>query len=696
MKGIIARSLGLAVSLAALSTTLLAGPAARQPEKPQSATPLPTDWSHQHLIFSHPRTPEQAARVEKDIRYQLQQRRMTAHRTTEVPIGDEKIFGSEFQRHHAHRRGRRMHRDWSTDLGPGATAGPIGFPAKYSFSSTVATCGVATPIPDFITYATGLAGSSSQGTIVAFTNLYVGCGGPVPASFWSYNTGGQILTSPVLSYDGTQVAFTQTNGALAVLVLLRWSAFDGQVNSPATDLQVAASPAAYPSCTAPCMTTFALGANDTISSVYYDYGADTAWVGDDSGSLHQYTGVFKGTPTEVIGGGWPASVSGASLTSAVHDDGSGNTFVSDNAGFLYRVDSTGAATSSAQLDAGTGFTEGPIIDSSAGSVYVFSSSDGAGSAGIFQLSTSFALGDTGSEATVGTATAGTTPQFNGAFDHNYITAATPTGNLYVCADPGGLPTIYQISIVNGVMGTPKAGPVLSATTETPCSPVTDVYNPLLSGGGLPEEWVFASVRANGTPAQCGGVSCVMNFRVSSWQPNTVYNAGQLVLDSNLNIQVADNSGGTSGANPPVWGTAIFAPPTADGTVHWRNQGPLSGPTPPMWAPNTFYDGAFEIVDSNNNIEIESIIGGGFSGATTPTWPMAEGATTVDGFITWYNLGANPVAGLSASGGTSGIVIDNTIDTPGGSQIYYSTLQDDACEFGATGGCAVQASQQGLN
>ncbi len=78
MKGIIARSLGLAVSLAALSTTLLAGPAAKQPEKPQSATPLPTDWSHQHLIFSHPRTPEQAARVQKDIRYQLQQRRLTA------------------------------------------------------------------------------------------------------------------------------------------------------------------------------------------------------------------------------------------------------------------------------------------------------------------------------------------------------------------------------------------------------------------------------------------------------------------------------------------------------------------------------------------------------------------------------------------------------------------------------------------
>ena len=143
MKGIIARSLGLAVSLAALSTTLLAGPAAKQPEKPQSATPLPTDWSHQHLIFSHPRTPEQAARVQKDIRYQLQQRRLTAHRAIEVPIGDEKIFGSEFQRHHAHRRGRRMHRDWSVDLGPSASTGAARFPAKYSFLSTTVQFGTA-------------------------------------------------------------------------------------------------------------------------------------------------------------------------------------------------------------------------------------------------------------------------------------------------------------------------------------------------------------------------------------------------------------------------------------------------------------------------------------------------------------------------------------------------------------------------
>jgi hypothetical protein len=388
MKAIIARTLGLSVLLATGSLAAAAGPAAKQPA---SGTPLPTDWSHQHLIFSHPQTPEQAARIQKDIRYQLQQRRLTAHRTTEVPVDDEKILGSEFQRHHAHRRGRRMHRDWSVDLGPTSTAGAARFPAKYSFLSTTASCGTVIPpaLPDFVVYGTSVAGTAGQGDIVAFTNLYSGCGGQVPGDYWSYNTGGQVLTSPVLSFDGTQVAFTQTNGTLAVLVLLRWSPFNGLVQAPVTPAIV--PPGSYLGCTAPCMTTFALNANGTNSSVYYDYEADTAWVGDDSGKLHQFTGVFLGTPAEVSGGGWPATVSTKILTSAVHDDSSGNTFVGDSGGFIYSVSSAGGVTASGRLDYGSGFTEGPIIDSSAATVYAFSSNDNTGKAGIFQLSTGFTV-----------------------------------------------------------------------------------------------------------------------------------------------------------------------------------------------------------------------------------------------------------------------------------------------------------------
>jgi hypothetical protein len=100
------------------------------------------------------------------------------------------------------------------------------------------------------------------------------------------------------------------------------------------------------------------------------------------------------------------------------------------------------------------------------------------------------------------------------------------------------------------------------------------------------------------------------------------------------------------------------------------------------------------VDSNNNIEVTQFTG--TSGATQPAWALNEGGTTTDGTITWTNLGLNPVAALFESGGTSGIIIDNTVNSLGASQVYFSTLQDIGCfTSGGTGGCAVQASQQGL-
>ena len=81
--------------------------------------------------------------------------------------------------------------------------------------------------------------------------------------------------------------------------------------------------------------------------VYYDYGSDTAFVGDNAGMIHQFSGVFKGPPAEVTSGGWPVNtIKGNILTSAVHDPSSGNTFVGDSGGFLYRVDGTGTVFTS--------------------------------------------------------------------------------------------------------------------------------------------------------------------------------------------------------------------------------------------------------------------------------------------------------------------------------------------------------------
>ncbi len=119
-----------------------------------------------------------------------------------------------------------------------------------------------------------------------------------------------------------------------------------------------------------------MATDDTTSSVFPDYTNDTIWVGGASGWLHKITGVFRGTPAEVNSGGFPAHMTaGSALSSPVYDPTSGFVFVGDYSGFLNKVSATGVITRSAQVDHGTGLVAGPIVDSTAGKVYVFSSDD---------------------------------------------------------------------------------------------------------------------------------------------------------------------------------------------------------------------------------------------------------------------------------------------------------------------------------
>ena len=156
-----------------------------------------------------------------------------------------------------------MHRDWSVSMGNLATVGQINYPAKYTFDTSTASCA-----NDFVVYNTGVDGSDTQATVIAYNNIYSGCSGlgAVPETYWSYNTGSgaTVTTSVALSYDGTQVAFVQKQGTAASLVLLKWSS---------TGALSTVSNSAYPACTVPCMTTIAFngGAIDTNSSPFYDY-----------------------------------------------------------------------------------------------------------------------------------------------------------------------------------------------------------------------------------------------------------------------------------------------------------------------------------------------------------------------------------------------------------------------------------------
>lgn len=663
----------------------------------QEFIPVVTDFSHKHVIFSRPSTLTQAVGVQQDVRYWQQLYRQQISRT--LPSEQIGLGGNGSTRP-----------DWSQSMNSGASAGAGNYPAKFSFSLTTANCGSATQ-PDFVVYNTGLSGSATQASIVAYDNLYSGCTGTVPKVYWAYNTGGKILTSIAFSLDGKQVAFVQTLGGTAKAVLLKWAASTTEtVSNPGTPTSVGA--AAYPTCIAPCMVTVDLkdstgtAHDDTTSSMFYVYNNDTAYVGDSAGWLHKFTGLFKGTPAEVRSGGWPVHVNpltSKALSVAVHDFASDTTFVGDAGGFLYRVSSAAAVTASGRLDFGVGIVQGPIIDPTTGKVYVFASSDGSGActggancSSVYVLAFTFAAGNTGALKAVGNSTlTGTTPNplYIGSFDSTYQNSVNSTGNLYVCGNTGGAPTLYKVAVAAGVLGTVTAGPALSTST-TPCSPVTDVVNPNITGGST--EWIFASADVNGTGTGCAG-GCIYNQKSTPWQASTAYALGQQVLDTHFHIQLVTIAG-TSGTTQPAWSSNVGTS-TTDGTVIWLSQGFPTAGTLAGWVRLTHYPLGRRILDSNNNVEIvTNSNGNGNSGGNLPTWSTTFGSTTADAALTWTNIGPNASSSLPSAGGTSGIIIDNTVSSgtlAGASQVYFSTLSNQTCGTSGTGGCAVQASQAAL-
>jgi hypothetical protein len=864
---------------------------------------LPTDWSHSHLVFSQPRSVEQAMRLQEDPRFGQQLYRRA------LPLmlpPDPKEMGGIHSPHEPHLRFPVRFRPpvrstglWSQSLGAGAGVGAVNFPAKFSFNSGVANCG-----SDYVVYSTGLAGSGTQASLIAYNNLYSGCEGinlgsasnfavlaattvtnagdsvvtggdigvfpgtaitnfppgiltppateesasptasqaqadastafayyngltgatsigptldaltftpglynaaailtlhagqtvtlsgsgtyvfqigsgfdvsgtvlltngamagnvlwvvgssavlsgtssvsgtilalttitlaasdsltgraialngevtlsdnaittvdTLPSVYWAYNTGGQILTSPVLSLDGTQIAFAQSTGGIGSLVLLKWAPSTGQtVANPGAPTSVGAG--LYSSCSAPCMTLIALqgGAvpnDDRTSSVYYDYGSDTAWVGDSRNWLHRFHPVFVGTPTEV-GSPWPVQLQpgdATALASPVYDSGTGTVFVGDAGGYFYEVSAAGGAvTQSSQLDHGAGIVSGPLVDSTAGVAYVFSSKDASGNAAVYRFAAGFGGASPGAEVAVGVSAATPNSLYEGELDSAYENSTNSSGNLYVCGNTGGAPTLYQVHITaGGVLGSAVAGPVLTDTTTTGCSPVTDFLNPNATGGAT--EFIFASAQTDGKSTPCAGGGCIMNFKSTPWKASTGYTVGQEVVDSHFQVQMVSIAGTSGSSAPPTW-SIITGNNTHDGTgtLEWLNLGLTTAATPASWTADHLYAVGDLIEDSNQNIEVVTIAsGGGHSGmGSAPTWLTGVGATTTDGQLTWTNAG--PATGaLAAAGGTSGVIIDNIIETGvSGSQIYFSTQGNQAtCGTATSVGCAVQASQSAL-
>ena len=530
---------------------------------------LVTDWSHRHMVFSKPTSLMKRFELSSNHRYVQQWLRRNAERR-----GDRE----EWRWRRAREKPDEIKGDWSMDMGAGATVGAGNYPAKYSFDATTENCAT-----DFVVYNTSLGGSSSQASIVAFSNLYkTTCAGNNPLTYWAYNTGsGSVTTSPVLSFDGTQVAFMQNTAGASNLVVLRWKASNGTLTAPVTPGVGPCLPAA-----APCQSTVALSnatvasnlnasptftcsGVDSHSSPFYDYGQDTIYVGDDSGCLHKITGVFLGTPTEVVSVSlpnvWPAALTGGFgyLNSPVAVNSVSQVFSTGSDGEIYAVDMTiggvypaGANAIDPKLSA-PGFDDAPLVDVTTGEMYLFARASspfvGGGTfPGTPNVPSVFEIAIPANPAAIHAATyvqaivsdAGAaipaSAFYTGTFDDPFYSGGTNSGDLYVCSTHNtGTTTvnaIWAITVNTGVIDITHIalGPSLT-TANVGCSPIIEFNNP-----NTTNDRIFLSVTASAITGdaqiKCPAASgCLIAFDVDA-----------ALITTSSTSATATEAGGTSG------------------------------------------------------------------------------------------------------------------------------------------------------
>jgi len=484
-------------------------------------------------------------------------------------------------------------RDWAESLGAGASTGTTTypqFPAKYTYdvSQGSITCS------DFVAFPTnvpGVTGTSAtvpgQPSIIAYENLYAGASGvcgTAPTIDWAYNTNaagdttGVVSGSPVVSGDGTKIAFVESNSGGSVLHLLEFSEFDGvnglgqMVVATPTNLLTSGGWTACPAAQS-CMISLTFSTSTAVnSSPFYNFATDELYLGDDSGVLHKFTGVFNGTPTELKTGGWPITVNGvAALTPPVLDSVTHNVFVGDSSGVLSFVKDTGStvgacltgvppclgSTSVLADSGGVPIIDPPTLDPTTGKVFVFVGNDSGASTGVAAGAYVVqAKMDLTGVVRVNVGHNGA-PLHSGAFDNAYLTSSPGNikGNMWVCGKGASdVPTLRSVAFASDGTETTASPQLLQLGNTTgvagQCSPVSELFNPnVVTGGITGTDFIFFSVQSGdrsriGLPTtNCPGTGCVMSANVTSGS-----------MPSSL-LSSAAERGGTSGVIIDNVGTA---------------------------------------------------------------------------------------------------------------------------------------------
>lgn len=397
---------------------------------------------------------------------------------------------------------------------------------------------------------------TGQPIIVGFNNLYSGTAGstgicnrtPNPGvddgvsatAAWSYYINADSLqinssdpvnyaaTSPMLSLDGTKVAFALSDPriAYAFFIVLAPKSGDGVT----TNLQDVTSPAVISTFNSTAVTAnsgtatyLLLDYDGPLSSPFMNYLDDSAYIGDRNGNLYHILDIFCTTPACQTGGNPQPSLDGSgnwggffgvftgcsgNLTSPVVNEFN-HVFVGCSDGTVYGFDSSANPLSGSPVTVGDGSSTGgivdaPLVDMVNGYLYVASGSSGGGTSVVAQIQ------DTGTSMNLlGTATLDPGGAFNlhaPAFNEDYFSSGTASNWLlyeYSANTGGGNISLWGIGFgANHAMtlGTP-ANHGTSAIGAFERSPITTFYN------GTTDYLFSSSINA-------GANSYIVNYNIS--------------------------------------------------------------------------------------------------------------------------------------------------------------------------------------
>lgn len=418
------------------------------------------DWSDRNLVFTYDgllQHPELLRSEPRIMRKLIQTLRPSS---TDLHDGEQAAKAA-------------THRDWSLPMGRSHVATNM-YPAKYSFDpSLTPSC-----LNDFVVFGLDTGGSTGgQANMVGVNNLYAGTGGLCGASptiMFAYNatTGnGKVATSPVLSLDGTKIAFVESQGAASIFHVLTWKAGQG------SSVTAAVVPTTMTSLTYSSFST-------TTSAPWIDYSDDIAYVGDDNGTIYEISPVFKGTPALVRS---ITVSSGYRMSPPVLDREIGQLLVGSRNGDLYEIDTATGALSALIIGAHGGTNPGvlaaPIIDITNGTAFVTSSNDGT-SAVIVQLDVSTLTQLEKARIGIGAHSKTVLSIGQPALNNNYYNNPS-TGTIYACGTGANdtTPWLYTFGFSGVDMNTtPASSQQLLTSTAATCSNFTEFFNPNIGGG----------------------------------------------------------------------------------------------------------------------------------------------------------------------------------------------------------------------